>query len=139
MKPIKEQAESAEGGEIKLHRYLLGGGWTILAGKTDEDNDQLSMRIARQNDFWFHVRGMTGSHVILQSEKDTIPNKNLIKTAAQVAAWYSKGRSGGKVAVSYTRAKYVSKKRGDKSGTVRIRNERILLVRPALPEPESAS
>jgi len=120
--------------KINVHRYPLPGGWRILAGKSDQDNDTLSLKIARQNDIWFHVKGMSGSHVILQSDTDDKPDKALVKMAASVAAWHSKGRTGGKVAVVYVQAKYVTKPKKAKSGTVQIRNEQVIMVKPALPE-----
>ena len=46
--------------------YTLPEGWQVLVGRTDADNDYLSFRVARPEDWWFHVRGMPGSHVILQ-------------------------------------------------------------------------
>ena len=72
--------------EPDVWRYILPDGWEILAGKTDADNDQLSLRAARPNDYWFHVRGVPGSHVVLCSATGEAPGNHLIKTAAAVAA-----------------------------------------------------
>ena len=108
-------------------------GWTILAGRTSADNERLSIRIARQGDWWFHVRSMPGSHVVLRAREGEEPSRVVLDTAAAVAAYHSKARSGGSVPVSCTRAQYVSKPRGAELGTVSIRKERILKVRPALP------
>ena len=119
--------------EIQLHQYHLQDGWTILAGKTDLDNDELSFRIAKQNDTWFHVRGFPGSHVILHSVNSERPGRQQLKTAAAVAAWHSKARKGGKVPVVYTLARYVSKPKKAEPGTVNLRNERLLIVKPQLP------
>ena len=116
-----------------LFRYELPDGWIILAGRTDEDNDQLSMEIAGPNDYWFHVKGMPGSHVVLKSDTEASPDRETLRKAASVAAYYSKMREGGKVAVSCTQARFVTKPRGAKPGTVCIRNERVLKVRPGLP------
>lgn len=113
--------------------YTLPGGWNVLAGRTDADNDRLSLKVARPNDWWFHVRGMPGSHVILQvSGAD--PDKATLEAAAAVAAYHSKARNGGIVAVSATQARHVTKPRGAKPGTVTIRKESVLKVRPALPD-----
>jgi predicted ribosome quality control (RQC) complex YloA/Tae2 family protein len=120
--------------ELSSFRYALPDGFMVLAGRTDRDNDLLSLKIARPNDYWFHVRGMPGSHVVLQSQNGEEPPKDVLKTAAAVAAYHSKARQGGVVAVSCTRAKYVSKPRGAKPGTVQIRKEQVLKVRPALPD-----
>ena len=113
--------------------YELDDGYKVLAGKTDVENDFLSIKFAAPNDYWFHVRGMPGSHVILRVGDGDEPSKDIIKQAAAVAAYHSKARSGGVVPVSFTRAKYVTKPRGDKPGTVHIRKEIVLKVRPAVP------
>lgn len=117
----------------RLLTYTLAQGWKVLAGRTDADNDQLSLRIARPNDWWFHVRGMPGSHVILQARPGEEPTAEILKQAAAVAAYHSKARTGGMVAVSATRARFVSKPRGAQPGTVQIRKEKIIKIRPALP------
>jgi len=115
-----------------IYEYELPGGWKVLAGKTDEDNDFLSLKAAHPNDYWFHVRAMPGSHVILRARPDEDHDRETLKLAAAVAAFHSKARKGGIVAVSCTRARYVKKPRGARPGTVRIRKEIIFKVRPGL-------
>jgi predicted ribosome quality control (RQC) complex YloA/Tae2 family protein len=121
----------------RIHEYTLPGGWVVLAGRTDSDNDLLSFKIAGQNDWWFHVKGMPGSHVILQARPDasidSVPDRDTLKRAAAVAAYHSKARAGGVVAVSGTQARHVTKPRGAKPGTVNIRKEIVFKVRPGLP------
>ena len=119
-------------GTLNIHEYILPGEWIVLAGKTDLDNDRLSLKTANPNDWWFHIRGMPGSHVILRAKPDQEPDKSTLKQAAAIAAYHSKARNGGVVAVSCTRAQYVTKPKGAKSGTVQIRKESVLKVRPAL-------
>jgi len=115
----------------KIYTYELQGGWTVMAGKTDRDNDRLSIKLAHPRDWWFHVRGMPGSHVLLKAkENDEEPGPEILKAAAAIAAYHSKARSGGTVPVSCTRARYVTKPHGAKPGTVNIRKERIIKVRP---------
>lgn len=113
--------------------YELGDGWTVLAGRSDEDNDRVSLKLAKPNDYWFHVRGMSGSHVVLRARDDAEPERAVLEGAAAIAAYHSKARRGGVVAVSCTRARYVSKPRGADRGTVSIRKERVIKVRPGLP------
>jgi predicted ribosome quality control (RQC) complex YloA/Tae2 family protein len=117
-------------------RYTLPGGYQVMAGKNDTDNDRLSLKVAGPNDWWFHVRGMPGSHVILMAVHGQQPDRSTLNRAAAIAAYHSKARCGGVVAVSGTPARYVSKPRGAKPGTVRIRRERLFKVRPALPGSE---
>ena len=118
---------------VKTYRYMLPGDWEVLAGKTDVDNDLLSLKMAGPKDYWFHVKGMPGSHVILRA-KDSKPDRSIIKQAASIAAYHSKARNGGITPVSYTLAQYVTKPKGAKPGTVSIRKESIIKVRPCLPE-----
>lgn len=114
--------------------YEPVAGFVIIAGRTSKDNDFISVKVAAPEDYWFHVRGMPGSHVLLRSLNGQEPDKRLQETAAAVAAWHSKARNGGVTAVSMTKAKFVSKPGGVKDGTVYIKNEKVLKVRPALPE-----
>jgi len=121
--------------KVELMRYSLAPGWTVLVGKTAADNDTLSFAVANANDWWFHVRGMPGSHVVLQSDgEEQPPSRAILEAAAAIAAYHSKARHGGVVAVSCTQVKHVGKPRGAKAGSVQIRREKIIKVRPALPQ-----
>lgn len=117
--------------DLRLIEYPLRGGWKVLVGRTDADNDHLSLKVARPNDWWFHVRGMPGGHVVLQGPPGEDPDRETLKRAAAIAAYHSKARRAGMVAVSCTRARYVTKPRNAKAGTVQIRKEVVLKVRPA--------
>jgi predicted ribosome quality control (RQC) complex YloA/Tae2 family protein len=117
--------------QVRLITYTLPGGWQVLVGRTDADNDALSFRVAKPDDWWFHVRGMPGSHVILQGLPGTDPDRQALQRAAAIAAYHSKARTAGVVAVSGTRVRDISKPRGAKAGTVQIRNEKVFKVRPA--------
>ncbi len=99
---------------VKLYIYELPGGWTVLAGRTDADNERLSIKLADPRDWWFHVHGMSGSHVLLKyrPEHTVEPGPETLKAAAAIAAFHSKARNGGVVPVSCTRACNVSKPRG---------------------------
>jgi predicted ribosome quality control (RQC) complex YloA/Tae2 family protein len=111
--------------------HTLPDGWQVLVGRTDADNDFLSFRLARPEDWWFHVRGMPGSHVILQGPPGVDPDRATLTRAAAIAAYHSKARHAGVVPVSGTRARDVTKPRGAPAGTVQIRHERVFKVRPA--------
>lgn len=125
------------GSEIRgkgFYQYTLPGGWTVVAGRTDRDNEELSLCLARPNDYWFHIRSLPGSHVVLSAREGEEPDKATLKAAAAVAAFHSKAKNAGLVPVSMTRAKNVSKPRGAPAGTVSISKETVIKVRPALPE-----
>ena len=110
--------------------YHFPGGWQVLAGRTDAANDYLSLKLAHPNDLWFHIRGMPGSHVVLRVPKGRKPDRETQECAAAIAAFHSKARKAGTVAVSCTEARHVSKTRGTKPGTVTIRKETVMKVRP---------
>lgn len=120
--------------EPKVYRYRLAGEWEVLAGRSDLDNDRLSLHFAKPDDWWFHVRAVPGSHVILRAKAGEEPSREIRKQAAAIAAYHSKARQAGVVPVACTRARYVTKPKGAKPGTVQIRKETILKVRPAVPE-----
>ncbi|MBD3219599.1 DUF814 domain-containing protein [bacterium] len=123
--------------QVKLYEYTLPGGWEVLAGRASRDNDVLSLKIARPNDWWFHVRGMPGSHVVLRVPSGQEPDRETVQAAAAIAAWHCKKRDARQVPVTATRARNVSKPRGAPAGTVEVRKETVLKVRPAIPESEA--
>jgi predicted ribosome quality control (RQC) complex YloA/Tae2 family protein len=118
--------------------YELPDGWRAFAGRTDAANDYVSLKLARANDRWFHVRGMPGGHVVLRVDAERAPDRATLERAAGLAAYHSKARAGGVVAVSMTEGRHVSKPRGAKAGTVEIRKESVLKVRPLTEEEVSA-
>jgi predicted ribosome quality control (RQC) complex YloA/Tae2 family protein len=94
----------------------------------------VSLHLAAPGDLWFHVRGLPGSHVILRHPEGQKPNGTVIKQAASIAAWHSKARHAGTVPVCYTESRHVGKSRGAKPGSVTVKREKILKVRPGLPD-----
>ncbi len=136
--PRKQSFEDDDHLGDDIRRYELPGGWVVLAGRTDGANDRLSLKLARPNDWWFHVRGMSGSHVVLRAREGEEPDRDTLKQAAAVAAFHSKARCGGVTPVSCTRARFVTKARGHKQGTVHIRKDTVIKVRPAIPTLENS-
>lgn len=100
----------------------------VLVGKTGQDNEFLTFKIARDNDYWFHVVGMSGSHVVLVAQNRKEVDFESIRDAAMLAAWFSKARGEGRVEVSYTQRKHIHHARGGKAGTVKIRLSKTILV-----------
>jgi predicted ribosome quality control (RQC) complex YloA/Tae2 family protein len=118
---------------LRAHIYELGDSFIVIAGKTSKDNDFISMKVAGKNDLWFHIKGMSGSHVLLRSKDKIKPGRIEIEKAAAVAAYYSKARNAGIVPVNYTFAHCVSKPSKAPSGTVTIKKAQVVKVRPSLP------
>ncbi|MDP8219375.1 MAG: NFACT RNA binding domain-containing protein [Candidatus Theseobacter exili] len=130
----KPGGETINMARADVKEYRINDKWIVFAGRTGKDNDLLSLKDADQDDWWFHVRGMSGSHVILKCIEGDEPARKVLESAAAIAAYHSKARNGGIVAVSCTRVRFVSKPRRSKTGTVQIRKETVLKVRPVLPE-----
>lgn len=122
----------------KPYRTLTLDGWEVLIGRSAEDNDYLSLKVAKGRDLWLHVGGGTpGSHVVVRNETGGEPPREIVEKAAQLAAWYSKARGAPKVEVHYCRASQVSKEKGAPAGQVRIKDFKKIKVVPSrlgLPE-----
>src|ERR687892_2129846 len=118
------------GSKPRIISYELPGGWTLLVGATDADNDYLSLEVAKPDDWWFHADKVPGSHVILRAKPNEEPSRDTLRQAAAIAAYHSKARSAGITPVHWTRARYVTKPRGAKAGTVSVRRGKVLKVRP---------
>jgi predicted ribosome quality control (RQC) complex YloA/Tae2 family protein len=118
-------------------RFRSKDGWDVLIGRSSEANDHLTLHMARPEDYWFHVHGGPGSHVVLRRGKGVNePSKATLEEVASWAAFHSKSRTAGKVPVIYTQKKYVRKPRGAKAGTVHVEREKMLMVRPVEPPKE---
>ena len=122
----------------RVVEYELPGEWRVVVGKTANDNDWLSIKVAQPGDWWFHIRNLSGSHTLLLAREPLDPDRDTIHLAARLAAYHSKARSAGVVPVSCTRAENVTKPKGVKIGTVRIRKEKVLKVRPMTPDEATA-
>ncbi len=119
-------------------RFLSPDGWIVLVGRNAADNDILSLKLAAPRDFWFHVAGQSGSHVVvLNPEKlDRLPRATR-RYAAALAAGHSKAKSGGRVAVHAARCDDVGKRRGMAPGKVTLRRYESVTVPPARSDEEA--
>eukprot|EP01035_Chromulina_nebulosa_P020064 gene20064-26051_t len=107
--------------------YISDEGILIKVGRTAADNDELSLNKEHRdnNHWWLHVAGSAGSHVVICDSNDDLPNVNrqTLLDAAILAATNSKGPKTGKVRVTYTRCRHITKPHGVPAGTVQIRDE----------------
>jgi predicted ribosome quality control (RQC) complex YloA/Tae2 family protein len=112
-------------------RLVSSDGFTVLVGRTAEDNDILSLRLASPRDFWFHVAPGSGSHVVVRNPQgaDRLP-RDTERFAAALAAGYSRARAGGRVAVHVTTCDQVGKRRGAPPGEVTLGRYRTVHVTP---------
>lgn len=131
---LKEDSNNSQQTEFRFKEYLIDGKYKVFVGKDSKNNDELTTKFAKQNDLWFHARGVSGSHLIIRvdNSKEPIP-KNIIKKAASIAAYHSKAKTSSLAAVAFTFKKYVSKKKGSPAGTVFLQKEEVVLVKPEIP------
>jgi predicted ribosome quality control (RQC) complex YloA/Tae2 family protein len=123
---------------LQPRRLKTREGWDVLIGRSNEGNDHLTHHLARPEDYWFHVHGAAGSHVVLRRGKSKDePSKKTLEEVSAWAAFYSQARTAGKVPVIVTRKKYVRKPRGGPPGLALCTNEKTLIVRPVEPPRES--
>lgn len=111
----------------KPEEFHTSNGTTVLVGKNNMQNDRLSFKIANKNDTWLHVKDIPGSHVIL---RDTNPDEDTLLEAAQLAAYFSKGRESDNVPVDYLPVKRLHKPNGAKPGFVTFTGQKTLYVTP---------
>ena len=103
-------------GPSRPREFISSGGFRILVGRTNIQNDQLT-RDASKSDYWFHTQRIHGSHVILCAGGQE-PDARSMTEAAMLAAWFSQGRDSGQVAVDYTQVRNVRKPNGARPGMV---------------------
>jgi predicted ribosome quality control (RQC) complex YloA/Tae2 family protein len=131
-------AETKLGSKGRGYRELEFEGFTNLVGKGDSDNDRLTFGIAEPRDFWLHVAGPAGSHVVVRNplELDELP-RPVLERAAELAAWHSKARGArGKVEVHVCRVAEIRKPKGFAPGQVQLKRwDKVRVYPKGLPEP----
>lgn len=105
-------------------------GFTVLVGKNNQENDYLTLKVAKENDLWFHVKDIQGSHVILVANQKE-PSQETINRVAAISAYYSKAKQSSNVPVDYTLVKYVKKPSKAKPGMVTYINYQTVNIQPA--------
>jgi predicted ribosome quality control (RQC) complex YloA/Tae2 family protein len=119
----------AEPERLPYRSFRSLSGIPILVGRGAEDNDALTVRIARGNDLWLHARGREGAHVVARLPRGAGLDQDTLLDAAHLAAWFSQARGEPAVEVAWTRAKHVRKPRGSPPGAVAYSQDRTLLLR----------
>ncbi len=97
--------------------YISSDGFDMYVGKNNYQNDELTFKIASNSDWWFHAKGAPGSHVIVKTNGQELPDRTF-EEAARLAAWYSKNRNSEKVEIDYVEKRHVKKPNGAKPGFV---------------------
>lgn len=101
----------------KPFHYISSDGFHMYVGKNNYQNDELTFKFAAGNDWWFHAKKIAGSHVVVKTEGQELPDRTF-EEAARLAAYYSKGREQDKVEIDYIQKKHVKKPAGAKPGFV---------------------
>lgn len=112
--------------------YISSDGFHMYVGKNNFQNDELTFKLASGGDWWFHAKGMAGSHVIVKTEglnESELPDR-LFEEAGQLAGYYSKGRELDKVDIDYIQKKHVKKPNGGKPGFVIYHTNYSLTIKP---------
>ncbi|MGX7394571.1 NFACT RNA binding domain-containing protein [Carnobacterium mobile] len=108
-------------------KYVSSDGDSILVGKNNLQNDQLTLKTARKSDIWLHTKNIPGSHVIIQSND---PSETTILEAANIAAYFSKSQLSASVPVDVVEVKKIRKPNGAKPGFVIYEGQRTVFVTP---------
>lgn len=108
-------------------KYQSSSGIPILVGKNNKQNDYLTNKIAKNNEYWLHVKNLPGSHVVVQSSS---PDEKTLEEAAMIAAYFSKARLSGSVPIDATLVKHVKKPNGAKPGYVIYTDQTTYFVTP---------
>lgn len=113
----------------KPFHYRSSDGYDIYVGKNNYQNDELTFKVATGNDWWFHAKGMPGSHVIVKSNNEELPDR-VFEEAGRLAGYYSKGRDNDKIEIDYLQKKNVKKPNGSAPGFVVYYTNYSLTIQP---------
>ena len=111
-------------------RFTTSDGFTVLVGRNNRQNDQLTMKLANNHDIWFHTKNIPGSHTVLVTENRQ-PTPRAMEEAAALAAGHSRAKGSAQVPVDYTQVRNVSKPQGARPGMVIYVNYKTIFVDPS--------
>lgn len=127
---VKPEYHSPASEKPNFHCYHTPGGFELLVGRNNRQNDQLTFRLAGPHDLWFHAQEISGSHVLLRLEPGTTADLADLQFAADFTAYYSRSRQSRQVPVVYTQPRYVYKPKGAKPGMVIYKQEQVIWGQP---------
>ena len=116
--------------QLPPKEFKSSDGFTILVGRNNRQNDQLTLKTADKTDVWLHTKDIHGSHVIIRAGGKPVSETAIIE-AARLAALHSKARESTNVPVDYTLVKNVSKPSGAKPGMVIYVKNKTVFVDPS--------
>jgi predicted ribosome quality control (RQC) complex YloA/Tae2 family protein len=110
-------------------KFVTSGGYTVLCGKNNIQNEYITFKLASKSDYWFHAKNAPGSHVVMLTNTEEPPAEDFTE-AAEIAAYHSKAYGGQSVEVDYTFVKHVKKPPAAKPGFVIYHTNWSALVTP---------
>ena len=113
----------------KPFHYISKHGYDIFVGKNNFQNEELTFKVATRNDWWFHAKGIPGSHVIVKSNNEELPDE-VFEEAGRLAGFYSKGRESDKIEIDYLQKKNIKKPNGSAPGFVVYYTNYSLTIHP---------
>lgn len=125
----KNRGAKKEKTKSKPFHYRSSDGYDIYVGKNNYQNDELSFKVATGNDWWFHAKGMPGSHVIVKANNEELPDR-VFEEAGRLAGYYSKGRGNDKLEIDYLQKKNLKKPSGSAPGFVVYYTNYSLVIEP---------
>ncbi len=125
---LKKQLTKQRKSKKPQYEHYVIDNTDIYVGKNNLQNEYITHKLANKNDYFMHVKDMPGSHVIIKNEGKL--TENIIRGAAKLAAYYSKGRMSSSVPVDYTLVKHVKKVHGSKLGYVTYDNQKTIYIDP---------
>jgi predicted ribosome quality control (RQC) complex YloA/Tae2 family protein len=125
----KNRSAKKEKIKSRPFHYRSTDGYDIYVGKNNYQNDELTFKFATGNDWWFHAKGIPGSHVIVKSNNEELPDR-VFEEAGRLAGFYSKGRDNDKIEIDYLQKKNVKKPNGSAPGFVVYYTNYSLTVHP---------
>lgn len=125
----RKKTDKKEKIKSKPFHYVSSDGYDIFVGKNNYQNDELTFKVATGNDWWFHAKGMPGSHVIVKANNEELPDRTF-EEAGALAAYYSSGRDNEKVEIDYLQKKNIKKPNGAAPGFVVYYTNYSLTIAP---------
>lgn len=127
----KKQSNKETPSMLNNYIKLQVDGYDVYIGKNNKQNDYLTLKVANDNDYWFHAKDIHGSHLILRCNGE-MPKISTITKCAKLCAYYSKAKFSSHVPVDYTLIKHVKKPHGANPGYVIYTNNKTVYVDPSL-------
>lgn len=125
----RKKADKKAKSKSRPFHYRSSDGYDIFVGKNNYQNDELTFKTATGNDWWFHAKGMPGSHVIVKANNEELPDRTF-EEAGMLAAYYSNGRDAEKVEIDYLQKKNIKKPNGAAPGFVVYYTNYSLTIAP---------